>query len=117
MPKTITELVEGAESNSVVAKGKPIGKSDYGIRGANDFGMFMASNEDMAGDYGGYDGPAPPWNDEILHEYHFNVFSLDVETLGLGGAFSGKDAVAAMEGHVLAKGNIIGLYTLNPLLI
>ena len=50
VPKTITELVEGAESNSVVAKGKPIGKSDYGIRGANDFGMFISPNEMMLND-------------------------------------------------------------------
>ena len=117
VPKTITKILEGAESDSVVAKGKPIGKSDFGVRGANDFGMFMASNEDMAGNYGGYDGPAPPWNDEILHEYHFNVYALDVETLDLEGAFSGKDAVAAMEGHILAKGNIVGIYTLTPSLI
>ena len=26
---------------------------------------------DMAGDYYGYDGPCPPWNDEIPHRYVF----------------------------------------------
>jgi Raf kinase inhibitor-like YbhB/YbcL family protein len=113
----ITSIAKGAESNSVVAKGKPIGPVDYGVRGANDFGMFMAGNADMAGNYGGYDGPAPPWNDEIMHEYHFAVYALDVASLELSGPFSGKDAVAAMEGHILAKGSVMGLYTLTPSLM
>jgi len=76
--------------------------------------MFMASNPDMAGNYGGYDGSAPPWNDELMHEYVFTVFALDVETLGLTGVFGGADARAAMEGHVLASGQVMGTYTLNP---
>ncbi|NNE83657.1 MAG: YbhB/YbcL family Raf kinase inhibitor-like protein [Alphaproteobacteria bacterium] len=117
VPAEITSIAKGAEANSVVAKGKPIGPVDYGVRGANDFGMFMAGNADMAGNYGGYDGPAPPWNDEIVHEYHFAVYALDVESLELSGAFSGKDAVAAMAGHILAKGSVMGLYTLTPSLM
>lgn len=117
VPADTTSIAKGAESNSVVAKGKPIGPVDYGVRGANDFGMFMAGNADMAGNYGGYDGPAPPWNDEIMHEYHFAVYALDVASLELSGAFSGKDAVAAMAGHILAKGSVMGLYTLTPSLM
>ena len=31
-----------------------------------------------AGDYFGYDGPCPPWNDTILHHYVFTVYALDV---------------------------------------
>lgn len=114
IPPTTTSLPKGAESDGVVPKGKDTGPAEHGIRGANDFGMFMASNPDMAGDYGGYDGPAPPWNDELMHEYVFTVFALDTNTLGLSGIFSGADARAAMEGHVLASGSVTGLYTLNP---
>lgn len=117
VPAGTTSIAKGAESDSVVAKGKPIGPVGYGVRGANDFGMFMAGNAEMAGNYGGYDGPAPPWNDEIMHEYHFTVYALDVESLKLEGAFSGKDAVAAMAGHILAKGSVKGLYTLTPSLM
>ncbi|MBN43700.1 MAG: YbhB/YbcL family Raf kinase inhibitor-like protein [Alphaproteobacteria bacterium] len=112
-----TSLPKGAESSAVVAKGKATGPSKYGVRGANDFGMFMASNPEMAGNYGGYDGPAPPWNDEIMHEYVFTVYALDVESLGLNGVFSGSDALAATVGHVLASGQVVGNYTLNPALI
>lgn len=114
IPADTTSLAKGAESDAVVPKGKPTGPAANGVRGANDFGMFMASNPDMAGDYGGYDGPAPPWNDEIMHEYVFTVYALDVETLGLTGVFGGADALAAMEGHFLAQGQVIGEYTLNP---
>lgn len=116
IPITTTSLAKGAESDGVVPKGKPTGPAAYGVRGANDFGMFMAGNPDMAGDYGGYDGPAPPWNDELMHEYVFTVFALDVETLGLEGVFGGEDARAAMDGHVLASGSVTGLYSLNPAL-
>ena len=114
IPATTTSLTEGAESDSVVPKGKPTGSSEHGTRGANDFGMFMASNPDMAGDYGGYDGPAPPWNDALMHEYVFTVFALDTDSLALNGVFSGAEALAAMEGHVLASGQVVATYTLNP---
>lgn len=114
IPASVTAIAKAAESMSVVAKGKPIGPVEIGVRGANDFGMFMAGNDEMAGNYGGYDGPAPPWNDEIVHEYHFTVYALDVDSLGLSGAFDGRKAVAELEGHILAKGSVKGLYTLTP---
>jgi Raf kinase inhibitor-like YbhB/YbcL family protein len=69
---------------------------------------------DMAGQYGGYDGPCPPWNDERAHRYTFKVYALDVPSLNLSGAFTGPEAEAAMQGHVLAEGEAVGLYTLNP---
>lgn len=114
IPPSITELAEGAESEGVVPKGKPIGKVDHGVRGANAFGAFMADNPDMAGDYGGYDGPAPPWNDELPHRYEFRVYALDVETLGLSGPFTGEQALEKMQGHILAEAKITGVFTLNP---
>ncbi len=109
-------LAEGEESDGLVAKGKPIGNVAHGLRGINDFTMFMASNPDMAGNYGGYDGPCPPWNDELLHHYEFRVYALDVESLGLdaSGNFRGPDVMAALDGHVLAEGKLVGTYTQNP---
>lgn len=68
----------------------------------------------MEGVYMGYDGPCPPWNDSILHHYHFTVFALDVETLGLEGEFSGQDAQEAMKGHILAQASHMGTYSMNP---
>jgi len=111
-----TNLAEGEESDGLVAKGKAIGRVPHGVRGINDFTMFMASNPDMAGNYGGYDGPCPPWNDELLHHYEFRVYALDVDSLGLdeGGEFRGTEVMPALEGHILAEGKLTGTYTQNP---
>lgn len=114
LPATMTELAEGADSEGVTAKGKAPGATPHGTRGVNDYTKFMASNPDMAGDYGGYDGPCPPWNDERLHHYVFTVYALDVATLGLSGSFTGPEALAAMEGRVLAEAKWTGTYTQNP---
>jgi Raf kinase inhibitor-like YbhB/YbcL family protein len=68
----------------------------------------------MRGDYFGYDGPCPPWNDEIRHRYVFTLFALDLERLPVEGRFDGPQARAAMRGHVLAEARLTGLYSLNP---
>lgn len=114
IPTTLSEIPEGALSDSVTAGGKPVGKTDFGIQGANDYTKWFADDEKMGGTYGGYDGPCPPWNDERVHHYHFKLFALDVPTLGLSGAFSGESAMKAMEGHILAEAEWVGTYTLNP---
>ncbi len=68
----------------------------------------------MSGDYFGYDGPCPPWNDEIPHRYVFTVFALDVPRVALEGRFDGHEVRKAIAGHVLAQASITGRYTLNP---
>lgn len=116
VPGSCAEIPAGAESDGVVPKGKPVGKCDYGVRGANAYGGFMADNPEMSGDYGAYDGPCPPWNDELVHRYEFRVYALDVDSLGLSGAFTGEQALEEMQGHILDQGKITGTYTLNPAL-
>jgi phosphatidylethanolamine-binding protein (PEBP) family uncharacterized protein len=74
----------------------------------------MAADEQMKGQYFGYDGPCPAWNDEIAHRYVFTVYALSVPSLNLSGAFTGSVVLAALEGKVLAKGELVGLYTTNP---
>ena len=84
------------------------------MRGINNYTDWFASDERMKGDYGGYDGPCPPWNDELVHHYHFTVYALDVPSLRLDGRFGGPDALRALHSHILAKGSWMGTYTLNP---
>lgn len=108
------ELAEGQDSDGITARGKKPGRTAIGVRGINDYTSWFAGDPDMEGDYGGYDGPWPPFNDERLHHYHFTVYALDVATLGLEGRFGGPDALRAMEGHVLGKAAIVGTYALNP---
>ncbi len=109
-----TEIAPGADSDGITPKGKTPGPTPLGVRGINDYTMFMKDDPEMGGDYGGYDGPCPPWNDTIVHHYHFTVYALELETLGLSGNFTGPDAIKAMEGHILAQASITGTYSLNP---
>ncbi len=114
IPATVTSLSEGADSDAPVVHGKTPGPTKNGVRGVNDYTKGFASNEQMKGDYGGYDGPCPPWNDERVHHYHFAVYALSAPSLNLAGTFDGPQAIAAMKGLVLAKGEVVGVYSLNP---
>ena len=55
----------------------------------------------------GYMGPCPPAG---THRYFFKVYALDTE-LSLGIASKKKDVEKAMQGHILAKGELMGLYS------
>jgi Raf kinase inhibitor-like YbhB/YbcL family protein len=55
----------------------------------------------------GYMGPCPPSG---THRYFFKVYALDIE-LNLGLGSKKKDAEKVMQGHVLAKGELMGTYT------
>jgi len=116
IPGSATAVAEGADSDGVTAGGKSVGPTAHGVRGRNDYTAWFEDDAEMAGTYGGYDGPCPPWNDELVHHYRFTVYALDVATLGLSGAFSADDALAAMQGHALASASVTGTYTLNPAL-
>jgi hypothetical protein len=114
IPASVTSLDAGADSNGVTAGGKPPGPAKVGVRGLNNYTDWFATDEKMKGNYGGYDGPCPPWNDARRHHYHFMVYALDVPSLGLTGNFRAPDVLKAMRRHVLAKGQVTGVYALNP---
>lgn len=113
LPPSVTVLPAGSCAEGVTAGGKRATAGPHGsVQGINDYGSFMGD-----GDYYGYDGPCPPWNDERLHHYHFRLYALAVPSLGLSGAFTAKQALAAMEGQILARAEITGTYTLNRRLL
>ncbi|MGL1921798.1 MAG: YbhB/YbcL family Raf kinase inhibitor-like protein [Hyphomicrobiales bacterium] len=114
VPTSMTAIAEGAASSGVLPKGKAVGVKPYGLAGINSYTDWFAGDPEMVGDYGDYDGPCPPWNDSIMHHYHFTIYALDAETLVLSGAFSGADIIDAIEGKVLAQDTHIGTYSLNP---
>jgi hypothetical protein len=117
LPADLREIEEGAFANGVTPRGKGGPAAPMGARqGVNDYTGWFAGDHDMSGDYYGYDGPCPPWNDALVHRYTFTLYALDVERLGVEGTFKGADALAAMQGHVLARASVIGTYTLNPAL-
>ena len=115
LPASLGGVNAGEFSSSVTPRGKPGPAAPHGARqGINDYTGWFALDKDMAGDYHGYDGPCPPWNDEIPHRYVFTVFALDVGRLPLQGRFGGREVREAVKRHVLAQASITGRYTLNP---
>ncbi|MCB1931483.1 MAG: YbhB/YbcL family Raf kinase inhibitor-like protein [Candidatus Accumulibacter sp.] len=115
LPATVNEIKEGEFSSDVTPRGKPGPHAPHDARqGINDYTGWFAADNDMRGDYFGYDGPCPPWNDEIIHHYLFTVFALDVARLDVDGKLTGQQLRAAMQGHILAQASLSGTYTLNP---
>ena len=115
LPADTREIKAGVLSNEVTPRGKGGPAAPHGARqGINDYTAWFAGDGDMRGDYFGYDGPCPPWNDEIVHRYVFTVFALDIDTLPLEGTFSGQQVRDAIKGHILAEASLTGLYALNP---
>ncbi|WP_368642537.1 YbhB/YbcL family Raf kinase inhibitor-like protein [Castellaniella ginsengisoli] len=108
-------IAEGDYSNDITPRGKAGPLALDGTRqGLNDYTGWFAADRDMSGDYFGYDGPCPPWNDARIHRYVFTVYALDVAELGVSGRFTGAQALEAMRGRVLAQASLTGTYTLNP---
>ena len=115
LPADLGEIPEGSHASGVTPRGKAAGPTPQGgLQGINDYTNWFSGDPDMGGDYGGYDGPCPPWNDERVHAYRFAIYALDVESLGLSGGFTGGDVREAMNGHILAQGELTGLYAIYP---
>ncbi len=117
IPAGLREIAAGSCSDGFSTHGKQAPQGPAGARqGLNDYTGWFAANPDMAGNYHGYDGPYPPFNDERVHRYFFRLYALDVERLPLQGDFTAADVHRAMQGHVLAEAAVHGTYTLNPAL-
>ncbi len=56
----------------------------------------------------GYGGPMPP-KGHGLHHYHFKVYALDIP-LNLDPGKTKQALLEAMQGHILAQGELIGTY-------
>lgn len=69
-------------------------KEVHGMQGTNDFNRH------------GYGGPCPPGG---THHYHFKVYALDCK-LDLPVTSTRLDLEKAMSGHVIAFGELVGLY-------
>ncbi len=115
LPADCRQIAAGAFSDGVTPGGKAGPGGPLGTRqGVNDYTAWFAGDESMRGDYHGYDGPCPPWNDERLHHYVFTLYALDLERCPVEGRFGGAEVLKTIEGHVLAEARHIGEYSLNP---
>ena len=108
-------VAEAACSDGITERGKQDPSGPTGSRqGSNDYTNWFAGDPDMGGDYYGYDGPCPPWNDELLHHYHFVLYAIDLDKVPVSGNFNGADVMAAIEGHIVGEARLVGTYSLNP---
>ena len=115
IPPTVSAIRAGQCSDGIVARGKTARAGPAGSRpGVIDYTLWFAGDTEMGGRYLGYDGPCPPWNDELLHHYHFILFATDLARCPVEGAFTGQQVRAAIDGHVLAEARLTGVYSLNP---
>lgn len=80
-PKT-TQIAEGSAPGAAV-------------QGKNDFGDI------------GYGGPQPPTG---THRYYFKIFALN-SNLDLKSGAKRKEIDAAMKGHIIAQGQLMGKYS------
>ena len=87
IPSDVTELPEGVPSDQKLENGSCHGITDFRRPG--------------------YGGPCPPGG---THRYYFKVYALDA-VLDLEPGATKAQLLAAMEGHILAEGQLMGKYT------
>jgi Raf kinase inhibitor-like YbhB/YbcL family protein len=87
LPATTNELPEKVPTTDTLPNGAR--------QGLNDFGRV------------GYGGPAPPPGKP--HRYFFKLYALDTQ-LDLKPRATKQDLLRAMEGHILAQGQLMGTY-------
>jgi Raf kinase inhibitor-like YbhB/YbcL family protein len=118
IPPSLSEIAEGEFSRGFTPRGKPGPATRHGARhGLNDYTGWFKGNAEMAGDYYGYDGPFPPFNDTLVHHYVFTLYAVAAERLDVRGAFTGQDVWRALAGQVLSEATHSGTYTLNRRLL
>ena len=105
----------GEFSDGITPGGKSGPAGPRGTRqGINNYREWFAGDPTMAGNYFGYDGPCPPWNDSLVHHYVFTLYALDTERCPIKGEFTGPEVLAAITGHILDQASLTVTYSLNP---
>ena len=86
LPAVTKELAEDVPADKTLQNGAR--------QGITDFGRI------------GYGGPCPPSG---THRYFFKIYALDAE-LALKAGAGKRELLKAMEGHILAQGQLVGKY-------
>jgi Raf kinase inhibitor-like YbhB/YbcL family protein len=118
IPPGLNGFEEGRWSRGFTPRGKPGPDAGEGMRqGLNDYTAWFSGDPERAGQYHGYDGPFPPFNDSLVHHYLFTLYALDLPRLPVDGTFTGHQVREAIAGHVLGAATLSGTYTLNRRLL
>lgn len=86
LPPETKDLPENIPPQTMLENGAKQGKNDFGKVG--------------------YGGPCPPSG---VHRYFFKIYALDLE-LALEGGATKEQLLNAMQGHILAHGELMGTY-------
>jgi len=89
LPFNTHELAESVPNRQELPNGARQGRNDF--------------------DKTGYGGPCPPPGKP--HRYFFKLYALDAKRLNLRLGASKTDLEHAMQGHILAQAEVIGLYS------
>jgi Raf kinase inhibitor-like YbhB/YbcL family protein len=122
IPAHINKIEAGSHSDGVTPTGKSGPAAPGDLRhGLNSYTDWFAGDPDMRGNYFGYDGPCPPWNDSLIHHYIFTVYALSTPQLTVSEPYDGTAVEAALAaataaGQVLASASLTTSYALNPAL-
>jgi Raf kinase inhibitor-like YbhB/YbcL family protein len=87
LPPATAELSENVDKAATLPSGAKQGRNDFGRTG--------------------YGGPMPPPGKP--HRYYFKLYALD-KVLDLEPGMTKKELLKAMEGHILAEGQLMGTY-------
>ena len=86
LPANVTELPENIPAQNTLSNGAKQGITDF---------------QEI-----GYGGPCPPSG---THRYYFKLYALDT-LINLDAGITKKQLLKAMEGHILAEGQLMGKY-------
>jgi Raf kinase inhibitor-like YbhB/YbcL family protein len=102
IPPTTAGLPEGVPAQATLDDGT--------LQGTNDFALFVGEGETFPGGAPinriGYDGPCPG----NPHRYVFTLYALDTR-LDLPVEATETQVLQAMEGHISAQAEVIGVYS------
>jgi Raf kinase inhibitor-like YbhB/YbcL family protein len=115
LPANLSVIKEGEFSRAITPRGKSGPRAPHdALQGLNNYTQWFEGDKDMAGQYFGYDGPCPPWNDELLHHYHFTLYALDLDQCPVSHPVTGEGLLKVIQGHVLDKATLMATYAINP---
>lgn len=112
---SIEELPENVKSLAIIVKDPDAKNGDYCHWVVWDVSPKKIINENSSPGIEGrnskgenkYAGPCPPIG---MHHYHFQVYALDTKLSSLPPSSNERELIKAMENHIIAKGELIGLY-------
>jgi Raf kinase inhibitor-like YbhB/YbcL family protein len=117
-PLSWGEPPEGTKSFAIIVEDPDAPSGTFRHWGAFDIpasttrlGAGQQAGTQAQNDFGnaGYGGPCPP-KGHGTHHYHFKLFALDTEKLGLPSGAKVRDVEQAAEKHAIGRAELVGTY-------